>query len=267
SGQAHFAVGDYRQALELLSRCAKGAEENRPQLSPLFAPWSLTWLALTLTSVGRFDEAHAQARRALSIAEQTEHPFTVAETLTGIGGVSIAQGEFDAAIEALERARGIVRTWKLQPWAVLGRLGYAFALSGRLQEGRELLEEVVRSATTMSSMGVGRAMQLAWLGEAYMREGRLEEGLRHGQEGLSLARRHGERGHEAWCVRLLGEVASRREPCEVEIAERHYRDALALADELGMRPLAAHCHSHLAELLGKVGRGQAREHQGIAAAM
>ncbi len=267
TGQAHFAVGDYRRAVEYLSRCAEGASQNSPRLSPLFAPWSSTWLALTLAGLGRFDEARAHARRALSTADGTDHPFTLAETLTGMGGISIAQGDYGAAIEALDRAHVIVRTWKLQPWAVLGRLGYAFALSGRLQEGRELLEEVVRSATTMSSMGVGRAMQLAWLGEAYMREGRLEEGLRHGQEGLSLARRHGERGHEAWCVRLLGEVASRREPCEVEITERHYRDALALADELGMRPLAAHCHSHLAELLGKVGRGQAREHQGIAAAM
>ena len=267
-GQAHFAVGDYRQALDLLSRCAKGAEENRPQLSPLFAPWSLTWLALTLMSVGRFDEAHAQARRALSIAEQTEHPFTVAETLTGIGGVSIAQGEFDAAIEVLERARGVARTWKLQPWAVLGRLGYAYALSGRLQEGRELLEEVVQSATTMSSMGVGRAMQLAWLGEAYLLEGRFDDALRYGHEALTLAQNQQERGHEAWSVHLLGEIASRREPDDPGKAERHYRDALAMAGELGMRPLAAHCHFHLAELLGKVRPSeQARQHQTTARTM
>jgi len=252
----------------LLSRCAKGAEENRPQLSPLFAPWSLTWLALTLTSVGRFDEAHAQARRALSIAEQTEHPFTVAETLTGIGGVSIAQGEFDAAIEVLERARGVARTWKLQPWAVLGRLGYAYALSGRLQEGRELLEEVAQSATTMSSMGVGRAMQLAWLGEAYLLEGRFDEALRYGHEALTLAQNQQERGHEAWSVHLLAKIASRREPDDPGKAERHYRDALAMAGELGMRPLAAHCHFHLAELLGKVRPSeQARQHQTTARTM
>ncbi len=268
TGQAHFAVGDYRQAFDFLSRCAEGAGENLPQLSPLFAPWSLTWLALTLTSMGRFDEAHAHARRALSIAERTDHPFTVAETLTGIGGVSIAQGEYDAAIEALERARGVVRTWKLQPWAVLGRLGYACALSGRLPEGRELLEEVVRSATTMSSMGVGRAMQLTWLGEAYLLEGRFDDALRHGHEALTLARNQQERGHEAWSVHLLGEIASRRDPGDLQKAEGFYREALALAGELGMRPLAAHCHFSLATLLGKVPRPeQAREHQTAAVTM
>ena len=222
---------------------------------------------MTLTALGRFDEARTHARRALSIAERIDHPFTVAETLTGIGGVSIAQGEYDAAIEAIDRAHVIVRTWKLQPWAVLGRLGNAFALSGRVREGRELLEEVVRSATTMSSMGVGRAMQLAWLGEAYVLEGRFEDALRQGHEGLALARSQDERGHEAWCERLLGKVLSRRDPCEVETAESHYRQALALADELGMRPLAAHCHGHLAELLEKERAGQAREHRLAAATM
>jgi tetratricopeptide (TPR) repeat protein len=267
TGQAHFAVGDYHRAFDLLSRCAEGASQNSPQLSPLFAPWSSTWLALTLASLGRFDEARTQARRALSIAERTDHPFTVAETLTGMGGISIALGEYDAAIEALDRAHVVVRTWKLQPWAVLGRLGYAFALSGRVQEGRELLEEVVRSATTVSSMGVGRAMQLAWLGEAYMFEGRLDEALRHGHEGLSLARHHEERGHEAWCVHLLGEIASRCDPCDIGKTEGYYRETLALTDELGMRPLAANCYSRLAELLKQVRPKQAREYQAAAAAM
>src|SRR5262249_15207246 len=145
--------------------------------------------------------------------------------------------------------------------------GYAFALSGRVQDGRELLEEVVRSATTMSSMGVARAMQLAWLGEAYMLEGRVDDALRQAHEGLSLARRQEERGHEAWCVRLLGGIASRCEPCDLEQAEGYYREALALATELGMRPLAAHSHSHLAELLKQVRPEQARDHQAAAAAM
>jgi class 3 adenylate cyclase/tetratricopeptide (TPR) repeat protein len=268
SGQAHFAVGDYRQAFNLLSRCADGASEDRPQLSPLFAPWSLTWLALTLTSLGQFDEARTHAQRALSIAEGTDHPFTVAETLTGIGGVSVARGDYGAAIEALERARVVVRTWKLQPWAVLGRLGYACALSGRLQEGREFLEEVVRSATTMSSMGVGRAMQLAWLSEAYLLEDRFEDALRYGHEALALARRQQERGHEAWSVHLLAEIASRPHPRDVERAKSYYRDALTLAEELGMRPLVARCHLGLGRLYRRTGkRAQGQEHLATATTM
>ena len=44
-----------------------------------------------------------------------------------------------------------------------------------------------------------------------------------------------------------------------EQAEAHYRQALALAEELGMRPLQAHCHLGLGTLYVKTGqREQAR---------
>ena len=58
----------------------------------------------------------------------------------------------------------------------------------------------------------------------------------------------------AW--RLLGQIAARAEPPEVEQAESHYHQALALATELGMRPLVAHCHLGLGTLYQKVGRSE-----------
>ena len=48
---------------------------------------------------------------------------------------------------------------------------------------------------------------------------------------------HQERGYQAYALRLLGDIAAQREPKIVELAEAHYRQALALAEELGMRPL------------------------------
>ena len=71
--------------------------------------------------------------------------------------------------------------------------------------------------------------------------------------------RHQERGYEAYALRLLGEIAARRDPPEVEPAAIHYCQALALAEELGMRPLQAHCHLGLGTLYLKVAqREQAR---------
>ena len=63
-----------------------------------------------------------------------------------------------------------------------------------------------------------------------------------------------ERGHEAWALRLLGDIAARRNPLDVEPAEAHYRQALALAEELGMRPLQAHCHRGLGTLYVTTGQ-------------
>jgi tetratricopeptide (TPR) repeat protein len=67
-------------------------------------------------------------------------------------------------------------------------------------------------------------------------------------------------------LRLLGEVNARRDP--PEDAEGHYREALALAEELGMRPLVAHCHLGLGKLYRRIGtREQAQEHVATATTM
>ena len=84
-------------------------------------------------------------------------------------------------------------------------------------------------------------------------------GARHSPQALDLAREHQERGDEAYALRLLGDIQAQRDPPEAEQAEAHYRQALALAEELGMRPLQAHCHRGLGTLYATTGqREQAR---------
>ena len=52
---------------------------------------------------------------------------------------------------------------------------------------------------------------------------------------------------------------ARREPAQVEPPAAHHCQALALAEELGRRPLQAHCHRGLGTLYATVGqREQAR---------
>src|SRR5262249_13070807 len=222
TGQAYFAIGDFRKALELLSRCAEKGGHEPAQPSILFTSWAHSWLALTLSNLGRFEDARAHAQEALHIAEAADHPFTLAEALAGLGSVSLAQGDLEQAVAGLERARVLIVEWRLQPWAVFARLGYARVLSERPAEARRLLTDVIESAATMSAMGVSRAMQLGWLSEAYLLEERLDEALAHVQEALSLARRHGERNHEAWCLRLLGQIVSHRDPFDFEQADSYF---------------------------------------------
>ena len=71
---------------------------------------------------------------------------------------------------------------------------------------------------------------------------------------LDLYRTHTGRGYQAHAFRLLGETAASCDPPEAEQAETYYRQALALAEELGMRPLQAHCHLGLGTLYHKMGQ-------------
>ena len=92
-----------------------------------------------------------------------------------------------------------------------------------------------------------------------MLTGRLEEAHALAERALALTRAHQERGNEAYALRLLGDIAPRRDPPESESAESHYQQALTLAEELGMRPLQAHCHRGLGTLYAATGqREQAR---------
>jgi len=71
-----------------------------------------------------------------------------------------------------------------------------------------------------------------------------------------------------WVLRLLGDIAAHADLPDPEAAEGHYTQALARAEELGMRPLAAHCHLGLGKLFHHTGdRAKAAEHLTIAATM
>jgi hypothetical protein len=72
--------------------------------------------------------------------------------------------------------------------------------------------------------------------------GRVDEARVAATRALDLARERGEQGHEAWALRLLGEIAAQPRATAADEAESHYRQGLALAERLDMRPLVAHCH-------------------------
>jgi len=82
----------------------------------------------------------------------------------------------------------------------------------------------------------------------------MDEATEVARQAIHLARDYKERGNEAYALRLLGDIAAHRQLPEVDPAETHYRQALALAEELGMRPLQAHCHLGLGTLYTQAGQ-------------
>ena len=95
---------------------------------------------------------------------------------------------------------------------------------------------------------------LTELSEALLLVGRVEEAATLTARLLELSRTHIGRGYEAHACRLLGDVAMHRDPPDVEQATTHYRQAISLAEDLGMRPLQAHCHHGLGILYANTER-------------
>lgn len=97
-------------------------------------------------------------------------------------------------------------------------------------------------------------MSVARLGQAHLLADRVEDAQACAERAVALARARGERGDEIRARLLLGEIAARSSPPEGAEAEARCREALASAEELGMRPLAAHCHIALATLYRRTGQ-------------
>jgi tetratricopeptide (TPR) repeat protein len=132
-------------------------------------------------------------------------------------------------------------------------LGAAYILGERVTDAVPLLTQALAQSVATERAHFEMLCSLP-LSEAHMLAGRLEEAQTLAERALGLTRAHQERGHQAYTLRLLGDIVARRDPPEIDQAEAHYHQALALANELGMRPLQAHCHCGLGRLYAKIGR-------------
>src|SRR5262249_27566609 len=166
-----------------------------------------------------------------------------------VGRPYLRQGYLHQALPLLERAVGLCEDADLPFFFSLlaPDLGAAYVQCGRVDNAVRLLELVLEQTTSSGRIG-NQAFLLFTLGEAHLRASRLEEARTLAARALEHARTYQERGNEAYALRLLGDIATHRDPPEVAEAEATYRQALALAEERGMRPLMAHCHLELATL-------------------
>jgi tetratricopeptide (TPR) repeat protein len=126
-------------------------------------------------------------------------------------------------------------------------------LAGRVAEAVPLLTQALEQTMARALVDEQVLCSLA-LGEAQLLASHLEEAYTLAERALVLAREHQERGNEAYALRLLGDITARCEPPESTQAEAYYRQALALAEALGMRPLQAHCHRGLDLLYAVTGQ-------------
>jgi tetratricopeptide (TPR) repeat protein len=201
------------------------------------------------------------------MAEDLGHSAPIAWTLGRLGRVYSCRGDVNRAIDLCTRSLAVAREWGVHnviQWSSAS-LGVAYTLDGRTTEAVARLEEAVAAGESASSLD---PYTLVSLGQAYLSAGRSDDASRCAREALDMCRQRTRRDAEADALHLIGDLAAGREPPASEEAMAHYRQALALADELGMRPLIAHCHLGLGRLSRRTGEHeQAREHLTTATTM
>jgi tetratricopeptide (TPR) repeat protein len=256
-GWAYFAIGDFGRAAELQRRNVEAADRESGRSSTDVRIQSQAWLARTLGQLGAFAEGRRHGEEALRLAMLEGRGSAPIMAHGCLGLLSLAQGDLEHAIRVLEQGLALCRASGNRDWlqVIAAGLGSAYALHGRLAEGGALLEEAISESLRTGTLG-NRARWVAWLSEVCRLTGRGDEAWQHARQALDLARQHRERANEAHALHRLGAVHAHADPPDVAQAESHYQQALALAEELGMRPLQAHCHLGLGTLYGKIGQRQ-----------
>jgi tetratricopeptide (TPR) repeat protein len=225
---------------------------------------------MSLAQLGRFAEAAEYEAEATRLAEPTHRAFPVGVAYRAAGTFHLLKGDWAKARSPIEHGLEVARTGKIAahlPTAVtssawvLAQLDEPGEARTRLREGEQLLEH---QATRGHVDHHGWSYQS--LGRACLLLGQLDEARRLGDRAVQSSLH--QPGYAAHAQHLLGDVATHLDRFDAKSGEAHYRQALALAEPRGMRPLVAHCHLGLGKLYRRIGeREQARDHLTTATTM
>jgi DNA-binding SARP family transcriptional activator/tetratricopeptide (TPR) repeat protein len=268
-GGTHSARGEFSEAAAFFERNIALEGDLRYERfgsAGIQSAWSGAHLAEVLSELGRFDEAIERAEASVQIAEGANNSFTLSFGLFALGRAHFRRGDHARATSILERGHEVCRTRQIVFWTafVAAALGVAYALASRTDEALPLVAGGVEEFRRRPNHFRPAVIPL-YAGMTYLGAGRIDAAASHAREALALTRRLGACAAEAHAACLAGDVALAG--CTQD-APGYYREALALAEPRGMRPLVAHCHLGLGTLYRRTGqREQAQEHLTTATTM
>jgi len=264
-------AGKYRKSARTFERVLERVEASPPEerFGLPFVPAAVvrSWLVWSLAECGDFEAARAQAAIGVRVAEDANHPFSLAHILYDLGYLHIVEDDLAAAVRVLRRALAISREYGLGNLAhfVTGFLGYALAMSGDRESGIAMLERA-RARYQAIGSGLFHALVCVHLADARLAGGELDAAEAVLQQAFALTEERGERGHTAYAMRVAGELAlARGTMAALEDARSRLTAALESANLRGMRPLAARCHRSLAEVCRRAGDRSGGESHAAAA--
>ena len=167
----------------------------------------LSFEALTLWHLGSPEQALTRSQEAVTLSQQTLHPFSVVFALDRAAAFHQFRREVQAVQERAEAGISLSNEQGFPLWVAAGTIlrGWALAEQGHIDKGIAQIRHGL-SGYRATGAEMFRPHFLALLAEAYGKGGRAEEGLNAVAEALDIAHETGERFYEAELYRLKGEL-------------------------------------------------------------
>jgi predicted ATPase len=217
--------------------------------------------AWTLSYLGYPDQALARSHEAVTLAQQSAHPFSLSFALGAAAIFHQFRREERATQERAEAAISLTKDQGFPYWMANSsiRRGWALAHQGQAKEGIEQIHQGL-IATQATGAELGRPCCLALLAEAHGTMGQPEAGLTVLAEALTLAETTGERWYEAELHRLKGELLLQQNSDNQAEAEACFHHAIAIAQNQQAKSFELRTATSLARLWQSQGkRDEARQ--------
>ena len=218
-------------------------------LCRIFAAWAL-W------SLGYPDQGLARSQEALTLAQQSAHPFSLAFALCWTAVFHQFRREMRLTQERAEAAISLAKEQGFPLWVAYSSILRAWALvQGQAKEGLEQLHQGMM-AWRATAAEIFRPYCLALLAEAYGTLGEPEAGLTALAEALTLADTTGERWYEPELYRLKGTLLLQQSSDNATAAETCFHHALDIARNQQAKSLELRAATSMAYLWQQQGTRQ-----------
>jgi predicted ATPase/class 3 adenylate cyclase len=213
-----------------------------------FAAWAL-WV------LGYPDQARQRIDKAMTLAQELTHPFSLVYALTCAAIVHGFLREGQATQKRAEEVMVRAREQGFPFWLTWGIIlqGWALAMQGQDAEGIAHMHEGL-AAYQATGAEVFRPSYLILLGEVYGDVGQIDEGLRVLAEALMAVEHSGERWWEAELHRLRGKLLLARCMENQSQAEICLRQALEVAHRQQAKSLELRAAVSLSRLWRQQGK-------------
>ena len=254
-GAALFYAGEFAEALSEFRRMEAyyDPKRHRPHAylygqEPGMA--SLAYQAWLLALTGSPSEGAEKSQRAMAIAEEAKHPFSLAFAWTFAAMFHSTCGQSESTLRCASKAIALSTEHGFPFWRTMATnfLGWALVREGQIAEGIENLVQGIRGLrTTGAELGMMHYLRL--LAEAYTAAGDHTSALRHIDEAVAMSERHADRDFDASSTyRVKAELllAGKSGTVDVQTAEALLKRAIDIARRQGAHPMALQAATRLA---------------------
>jgi predicted ATPase len=215
----------------------------------------LSYMALTLWSLGYPDEGLKRGNQALALAHALSHPFSMAFAEGLVAYLHQYRRDASAAQEISEKLIGLSADHGFTHWLAQASVaeGWAMAEQGKSEQGIAQIQEGLTARRAAGTEALP-PHALCLLAEACGKAGRIDDGLSALSEALDATEWYGIRHYEHEMYRLKGELLLKKQASSAEEVRRGFERAIEIAKRQSAKSFELRATMSIARLLGSQGK-------------